>query len=129
MYKWRVSTCTHSSFYPCYGRTHQNIQDEWNMGLKGVFKDYLIHIIELVNKCIYVAGKENHICHISDGHSMWVIKKLPCNLGQDGGLPSPSLREVTGCIEWRTLFFSKERFWNNLIHWTSICSSTMRFNR
>lgn len=40
------------------------------MDLKGVFKDYLIHMIELINKCIYVVGKENHIRHISDGHSV-----------------------------------------------------------
>lgn len=78
------------------------------MDLKGVFKDYLIHMIELINKCIYVVGKENHIRHISDGHSMWVIKKLPCNLGQDGGLPSSSLREVTVALSEEHYFSQKK---------------------
>ena len=40
---------------------------------------------ELFNKCIYVVGKENHICHIPGGYTCELVGNHH-DFRQDGGL-------------------------------------------
>lgn len=47
-------------------------------------------MIELFNKCIYVVGKENHICHIPGDHTCELLGNHH-DFGQDGVWPKDNI--------------------------------------
>lgn len=52
----------------------------------------VLFTIELFNKHIYVVGRDNCICHLSDGHLMWVMEKPSHSSGEMEEGPAQPVR-------------------------------------
>ena len=107
-----------------------------------LFKYYLNHMIEFFNKCIFVVGKENHICHIPEvlqceslgnhfliSGKMEVSPALLCEKLQDALSEGHYFSQKNGSeiIQVIEKYLSKTKESHQIDLWTKILDTQLNF--